>query len=894
MRKFIAIALLHFVRFLFRFRYRVTIKGAECLDPSILNKSGGVLFLPNHPTVLVDPTLVAMAIWEKYPVRPMVVEYMYYTPIIHSVMKLMNALPVPDFVASNNTLKRKKADEVIDVVMEDLKKGENFLIYPAGKTKHQGKEIISASGVHKIIQGTPEANIVLVRTTGLWGSRFSRALDGKTPDLFQSFFWGLKVVLKNFIFFTPKRDVLIEFQKAPADFPYHASRLEMNRYLEDWYNQKEGGEEIKLVSYSMWKEEFPVVNPPHKEQEAIDLSLISEEIKQKIRAHLAEITGKKQEEITPELLLADDLGLDSLDIAEVIIYLDDEFEVKGIPVSEMTTVAKTMGLAAKQVVFNPVEETDQPHFKNWFDAREKKQATVAEGDTMIASFLNQCQKLGKKAACADASAGVLTYAECKIRILLLADYIRTLPGEYVGILLPSSVAAYLTALACQLAGKIPIMVNWTVGARHLESVIEISKVQHILSSWVFLDRLENVDLLPLEGKIVMLEDVKREFSLTKKLKALYRSKLSTSSLLRLFGIEKKTKEDTAVVLFTSGTESMPKGVPLSHHNVLSNQRGVIASVNILEDDVLLGILPPFHSFGFTVTGFLPLMAGIRAIYFPNPTDGKAIAGLLGRWKPSLIGGTPAFLRGIFKNASQEQLKTLRFCFTGAEKAPDDLFRFVGEAAGCCLLEGYGITECSPVVTANVTGDPKNGVGAPIEGVELLIVSLEDYQPLKQGEQGMVLVKGPNIFKGYLNPGLTSPFVQIDNQTWYITGDLGFINSAGALILAGRLKRFIKMGGEMLSLAAIEHVLLESFLSEKKEGVPLVVCAKEEAGEKTKLCVFSTFPIKQESINEKLREAGFSNLVKVAKVQLIEEIPLMGSGKVNYRVLESQIPSLNEN
>lgn len=894
MRKFIALALLHFVRFLFRFRYRVTIKGAECLDPSILNKSGGVLFLPNHPTVLVDPTLVAMAVWEKYPVRPMVVEYMYYTPVIHSVMKLMNALPVPDFVASNNTLKRKKADEVIDTVIKDLKEGENFLIYPAGKTKHQGKEMISASGVHKIIQATPEANIVLVRTTGLWGSRFSRALDGKTPDLFQSFFWGLKTVLKNFIFFTPKREVLIEFEKAPSDFPYQASRLDMNRYLENWYNQKEGGEEIKLVSYSIWKEEFPVVNPPNKEQEAIDLTLISEEVKQKIRAHLSEITGKKQEEITPHLLLADDLGLDSLDIAEVIIYLDDAFDVKGIPVSEMTTVAKAMALAAKQVTFQPVEETDQPHFKNWFDAREKKQSVIPEGRTMIESFLNQCHRLGKKAACADASAGVLTYNECKIRILLLADYIRTLPGEYVGILLPSSVAAYLTALACQMAGKIPIMVNWTVGARHLESIIEISKVQHFLSSWAFLDRLENVDLLPLEGKILMLEDVKREFSLSKKLKALYRSKLSPSSLLRLFGIDKKTEEDTAVVLFTSGTESMPKGVPLSHQNILSNQRGVISTVNILEDDILLGILPPFHSFGFTVTGFLPLMAGVRAIYFPNPTDGKAIAGLLGRWKPSLVGGTPAFLRGIFKNASKEQLKTLRLCFTGAEKAPDDLFRFVGETAGCCLLEGYGITECSPVVTANVTGDAKNGVGAPIHGVELLIVSLEEHKPLKQGEQGMVLVKGPNLFKGYLNPGLASPFVQINNEAWYITGDLGFINSTGALILAGRLKRFIKMGGEMLSLAAIEHVLLESFFSEKQEGVPLVVCAKEEPGEKTKLCVFSTFPVNQESINEKLREAGFSNLVKVAKVQIIEEIPLMGSGKVNYRVLESQIPSLNEN
>jgi long-chain-fatty-acid--[acyl-carrier-protein] ligase len=213
-----------------------------------------------------------------------------------------------------------------------------------------------------------------------------------------------------------------------------------------------------------------------------------------------------------------------------------------------------------------------------------------------------------------------------------------------------------------------------------------------------------------------------------------------------------------------------------------------------------------------------------------------------------------------------------------------------------LLEGYGITECSPVVTVNAIGDSKNGVGIPLKGTELLIVSLEELAPLPQGERWMVLVKGPNIFGGYINPGLASPFVSVHDEKWYLTGDLGYLNSDGALILSGRLKRFIKMGGEMLSLAAIEEALHKAFFASKEkleEGTPLAVCAKEEAGEKTKIFVFATVNLNIDEVNRKLKEAGFSNLVRIYKVQHMDSIPLMGSGKVNYRALESMIPSLSE-
>ena len=904
MRKFFALVLLYLMRFALCFRYRVTIKGLEYLNSNVLKKPGGVLFLPNHPTVFVDPTLVTLAIWKKYPIRPVIVEYMYYTPIIHTVMRFMNALPIPNFVTSSNSLKKKRADEVFETIIEELKNKENFLIYPAGKTKHQAREVIGASGVQRIIQSAPEANVVLVRTTGLWGSRFSRALTGGTaPDMFRTVLWGIKTVFKNLLFFTPRRQVTIEFVPAGSDFPYQGSRLEMNHYLEKWYNRPDGilpqkgeepGESLYLVSYSMWKEDLPQVKSIARMEADIDLSQIPSNIQEKVKHKLAEMTQMPIDQIQPNMDLAGDLGLDSLDNAELIAFLDDHYDVTGVPVHELSTVSKLMALAAKQVSFGEEAEEEQKDLSKWDNPRPHQKACLAEGKTMHEVFLNCCRDKGQEVACGDATSGILTYSTAKLRVLLLAEYIRHLPGEYIGILLPSSVAAYLTVLACQLAGKVPILVNWTVGPRHLESIVALSQVQVILSSWAFLDRLDNVDLNGIEDLIVTLEEVRRQFTLSNKLKAYYRSKLGTKSLLSLFNVQDMSKDAKAVLLFTSGTENLPKGVPLSHENILANQKGALEEVGLFRDDVLLGMLPPFHSFGFTVSGLLPLLTGIRVAYYPDPTDAKGVARAIERWKATLICGAPSFLKGIFKNANHEQLKTVRLCFSGAEKAPDELFRMVNKLGHCCLLEGYGITECSPILTVNLSGDQANGVGKPLPGVELCVVGIETHQPLAQGQQGLILAKGPNVFSGYLNKGLSLPFILMNGQQWYGTGDLGFFNPEGSLMISGRLKRFIKMGGEMISLAAIEDALQKTVGQKaelEEEGPILAVCAKEEAGEKTKIVVFTRFMTSVEEVNRSLKEAGFSNLVKVYRVQQLTEIPLMGSGKVNYRALDAQLPAL---
>jgi long-chain-fatty-acid--[acyl-carrier-protein] ligase len=894
----------YFFRFIFWFRYKVTIKGLEKLNSKSLNKPGGTIFCPNHPAVFIDPALVTMSVFPKYVIRPMIVEYFYFTPVVHGLMKFLDALPVPNFETSSNSLKRKRGEKVIEEVIKGVKKGDNFLIYPAGRLKHTAFEDVGgASGVHTIVQNAPEANIVLIRTKGLWGSSFSRALTGKVPSLFGTIFEGVKHVLKNLIFFTPRRHITIELEPAPADFPWTANRIEFNRWLERWYNTPDGitpqsgaypGDSLYLVSYSRWKEEFPSIwIPKEKNEGQIQLEGISELVQKKVLTKLSELTEMNESQLLPEMNLAIDLGLDSLDTSELASFLQDQFDLPPVPPSELTTVARVLGIASKQVEIkeNEVQE-EEVQVENWKHKGPKVRTYVAHGNTMPEVFLHNTERMDNQMAIADLRSGNLTYSRLKLGVILLACYIRTLPGKYIGIMLPASVGSTVAILATQMAGKVPLMINWTQGPRHLEQVLSLSKAEVVLSSWAFLEKLEGVDLDGVDEKLVMLETVKRNFSLKDKLKALYHSKLSTPKILKYFGIDEQTKDDPAVLLFTSGTEAAPKGVLLSHNNVLSNQRAALEAVELYSDDVIFGILPPFHVFGFSVSGLIGVMSGIRTVYSPNPTDGKAMVKAFERWSATVMLGAPVFIKALLSTARAEQLRTLRLCITGAEKAPPELFEAMGRIGKeQALIEGYGITETSPILTANRPGKPRKGVGSPLPGIEILIVHQETLEPLTVGERGLILASGPNVFNGYINPGLASPFVTIDGKKWYKTGDLGFLDEEGRLTISGRLKRFVKIGGEMISLPAIEETLLSVASAYKwpslEEGPILAVSGVEQTGEKTKLVLFTRFKTDLDAVNKILRDSGYSNLVRVNEIIQVLEIPIMGTGKINYRLLESE-------
>lgn len=898
MKTIITYTIAYLLKIALWFRYRITIKGLDNLNAETLKKTGGVLFLPNHPASFTDPVAISLSLLHKFPIRPMIIDYMYNLPIVNTLMRFVGALSVPNFTVSSNSIKKKQIEKVTESVIEGLKNKENFLIYPAGRLKDVSQEVIGgASSVHSIIQASPVANIVLVRIKGLWGSSFSRAFLGVTPPLFPTLWSGVKHVFKNLIFFTPRRKIIIEFTPAPADFPRNATRLELNKYLEDWYNLPDGltpqkeelpGDSLILVSQSMWGEDYPAMRKSKThEVEAVDLQKIPADIQQKVIAKIAEITEFSPEKIKPDMQLTSELGLDSLDTAELAAFIHDEFDIANVAAPQLTTVAHVMGVAASEIVCKEDKEEEDVSVAKWKIGLTDEKPSIPPGVTIPEVFLNVTAKKGKAAACADAVSGVLSYQDLKLRALLMADKIREMPGDYIGILLPASVGATLLILAVQLAGKTPLMVNWTVGKKHLESVVKLSNVQTILTSWSFVDRLDHINFDPIEDRLVMLEDLRKKIGITDKIKAFYRSKLSTKKILKIFKAE---KEQAAVLLFTSGTESMPKGVPLSHENILSNLRSSTQTVDLKASDVLYGILPPFHAFGFSVSTFLGLLSGIRVAFFADPTDGKNLAKMAEKWNITIVGGAPTFVKNMLSQVKNGDLKALRLVVTGAEKAPPELFQLmkkIGKEGK--LLEGYGITECSPVLTMNRSHKLPKGVGEPIDGVELLIVHPETEEVLPIGKEGHILARGPNIFSGYLNPGISSPFVEAEGKTWYKTGDLGILDENNCLTISGRLKRFIKVGAEMVSLAAIEDALLRIALHKdwrgENDGPSVAISAKEILGEKPKIYLFTKFDVTVDEVNKSLKESGFGNIVKVSSVIKLSEIPLMGSGKINYRGLE---------
>jgi long-chain-fatty-acid--[acyl-carrier-protein] ligase len=306
-------------------------------------------------------------------------------------------------------------------------------------------------------------------------------------------------------------------------------------------------------------------------------------------------------------------------------------------------------------------------------------------------------------------------------------------------------------------------------------------------------------------------------------------------------------------------------------------------LNFHAKSALYGFLPPFHSFGFTITTVLPMLTGIKAAYHPNPTEGRRIARGCHYYGITLMCGTPTFINGVFRGSRDGQLDTLEHLVCGAEKLPDSLVDLVDGLPHAVILEGYGITECSPVITINRADEPPSGVGKPLPGVEIKIVDLDSHEELKTGERGLILVNGPNVFGQYMGVD-KDPFLELENERWYDTGDLGYLNEEGFLFLAGRLKRFVKIAGEMISLPAIESALAQRWPADES-GAVLAVEAIESEDKRPELFLLSSVKIDLEEANEALKEAGFSNLSKLKKLIELETMPLLGTGKTDYQTIK---------
>ncbi|MBM4311986.1 MAG: AMP-binding protein [Deltaproteobacteria bacterium] len=896
MTNFFWLIISYILRAVLSLRYRIQVRGLEKLTPERLNRKQGILCMPNH-TAHMDPLILFLLLWSNYRMRPLVIEYIFNLPLLHPIHRLIRAIPIPNFESAVNEYKVKQAEKSMQEIAAGLKNGDNFIVYPTGRLKSTAKELLGgASGAHELLKECPEANVVLIRTTGLWGSSFSRALIGKSPKLGATMLHGIGAVIKNLIFFTPRRKVLIEIEPNPEGMPReNMTRVALNRYLENWYNRypdEQGNihesEPLKLVSYSRWSNAVPEIFKAAKKETTHTSGIhVSDETRSKVYGEIRRILDNPELNITPEMSLAFDLGMDSLNIAETIAFLIKNFSATGIHPEDLETVGTILAIAQGGKETRTAKAPASTY--TWPAEQQRPAPALPEGRIIPEAFLNACERMAGMTACGDDAIGIMGYKRLKKAVLVLAQHFLTWEEERVAVMLPASAGAYIVILALQMAGKTPVMLNWTLGSRYLEEMMKISGAERIVTSGKFLDRLANVQFGACLDKLITLEDIRKSLTLACKLRGVYLTNCSVKQVIKAMNLDHMDENTPCVILFTSGTEAAPKGVPLSHRNIIANQRSAMQCIELNATDVMYGILPPFHSFGFSVAGLFPILGGIKAAFYPDPTDSFALAEGAHRWKITLFCSAPGFLRGLFNAAKPAQLQSIRLFVSGAEKAPPELFERVRKLnTHAQLIEGYGITECSPILTLNRPDRPPKGVGRLIPDIDLITIHPEKLERLPLGSDGEICVRGPNVFPGYLgNP--RSPFIEIDGEKWYRTGDLGHLDTDGCLILSGRLKRFTKIGGEMISLGAIEEILAEHLINAGRMSPDLpslAVCADERDPERTRLILFTTISLDREEATMILQQAGLSNLVKISSVKRIADIPIMGAGKTDYRTLQA--------
>jgi len=858
------------VLFLISLRYRVRVRG---LKEVTAKGTTGILFLPNHPA-FIDPFIVLSRLSKRLAPRSLADRDQIDRFFIRWIAKRFGSRPIPD--ASKYRGAREEIDKALLDAVEALRNGGNFLFYPAGRIYRSYLEDLGGnSAVETILERLPDVRIVLVRTRGLWGSMFSRA-SGHHPVVPECIGHAVKSLLLSGILFAPRRPVTIELHE-PQDFPRFADRGTRNRYMEAFYNRD--APHNTYVPYTIWEgggiRELPEV---HGEREAATLDDVPLATREAVTKHLSEVTGVSSIKETDAL--GRDLGLDSLSRVDLMLWLEKEFAVTGVDTEGLQTVADVMLAAAGHAVsVGPERLKAAP--PRWFAA--ERLAPIA-GEKITDTFLYQAMQSHGRIVAADQTSGAKTYRDLVLAILVLKREFERLPGTHLGIMLPASVATDVAYFAALFAGKTPVMVNWTVGMRNMTHSLELLGVRYVVTAKPLVTKVEFQagDLGELKKRFLYLEDVAAKTSKALKVLAWLKSRFYWEEL------RSARVGDVAVVLFTSGSESLPKAVPLTHKNILTNIRDMMKMVAFRDDDRFIGIFPPFHSFGMTCTVILPLVAGIRVVYHPNPTEGAVIARIIEAYGATLLLGTPTFLAGIVRAAGEGQLSSLRLTVSGAEKCPESVYLAL---AKCCpqmkVLEGYGISECSPVVSANEEANPVPfTIGRILPSLEYVIVNVDTGLRVGPNEIGELFVRGDSVFGGYLKYDGPSPFVDFEGLQWYNTGDLVSEDAHGILTFAGRLKRFVKLGGEMISLPAVESVL-DHYYPAGDEG-PVIAVERAGSEEKPEIVLFTTLDLDRSIINDQIRKAGLSGLYSVRRIVKLDAVPVLGTGKTDYRALRAML------
>jgi acyl-[acyl-carrier-protein]-phospholipid O-acyltransferase/long-chain-fatty-acid--[acyl-carrier-protein] ligase len=470
------------------------------------------------------------------------------------------------------------------------------------------------------------------------------------------------------------------------------------------------------------------------------------------------------------------------------------------------------------------------------------------------------------------------------------------PEHRVGIVLPPGLGATIANLGVVLAGKIPVNLNFTAGRAANETAIKRSGLRRILSAPAMVEQVKD---FPWPDDRIDIAELLKSFPPDQLKRWGILALLSPAPLLRRWiGLPRWGDRAEAGLLFTSGSAGEPKGVVLSHRNILANTAQIGAVLGQTKLKSILGCLPVFHSFGFTVTFWWPLLGGPPVITYPSPLDAQKLAELIEQYRIELLLTTPTFLRAFIRKAKQGQLNSLRLVVTGAEKLPLEVLRDFEEKFGVQVSEGYGMTEGSPAVAVNLIDEPPSrlnpdgvlarrvgSVGRMLPGITARIRDPETGEELSLFQSGMLWLRGANIFEGYLDdPHRTSDVLE---EGWYKTGDVGRLDEDGFLFIEGRMSRFSKIAGEMVPHLTIEQKIAEAWRDTDPghEGPVAVVIGIPDEKRGESLVLLTTLPIEQNDLRQKLSAQGLPNLWIPKVIKRVAALPLLATGKLDVRACQ---------
>jgi len=500
-----------------------------------------------------------------------------------------------------------------------------------------------------------------------------------------------------------------------------------------------------------------------------------------------------------------------------------------------------------------------------FDVRQSRQS-------IFSAFLKARSKRGGKTQImVDGDERKFSYNDLTRAAFALGSALKkgTKAGENVGVLLPTGAGAVIGFLALSAYGRVPAMLNFTAGPRALRAACKMAEIDTIVTAHLFVEKGGFHDLikdLEATARIVYLEDVRENLSIGDKV-------AGGAGPLMPFAFMKQPHPDSpSVILFTSGTEGDPKGVVLSHANVVANIEQVRDHIDLHENDAVFNPLPTFHCFGLTVGALMPLVIGIRTVCHPTPLEAKNIAKRIRKTKATILLATDTFMNQYARAGSQGDLNTVRLAVCGAERVKDETRQLVKRKYNIDLLEGYGATEAAPVAAANhLEGNRPGTVGVLMAGMDY---KLENVPGIDEG--GKLYINGPNIMAGYLKvdkPGVIQP----PEDGWHDTGDIVTVDEDGFISIRGRVKRFAKVGGEMVSLAVVENCATSLWednmhaavsIPDARKGEQIVLISDSKDANRADMVAFA-------------KNHGITDLAVPRRVLFAKEIPILGTGKINY-------------